>query len=115
MNSKQIRPPIYSLKQSKLRKRRVVRFAILFFALLVLFIALLVGPIVAGNSLKGSDYLHGLDSTFILQQPGDYASWHMRTGHAVVNQTDILTISSITGTWINQHGAQPTAATTTTA
>jgi len=45
--SRQIRPPIYSLKQSKLRRRRVIRYSILFFAMFVLFIALLVGPIVA--------------------------------------------------------------------
>ncbi|KAJ6083968.1 1-3-beta-glucan synthase component FKS1 [Penicillium sp. IBT 16267x] len=47
--SRQIRPPIYSLKQSKLRKRRVVRFAILYFAMLVLFIVLLVAPIILHN------------------------------------------------------------------
>lgn len=47
MNSRQIRPPIYSLKQSKLRKRRVIRFAILYFSLLVLFLVLLVVPLVA--------------------------------------------------------------------
>ncbi|KAL1601758.1 1,3-beta-D-glucan synthase [Paraconiothyrium brasiliense] len=50
--SRQIRPPIYSLKQTKLRRRRVVRYAILYFILLVVFIALLVGPVVAGKFLK---------------------------------------------------------------
>ena len=48
--SKQIRPPIYSSKVSKLRKRRVIRFSILYFVLLVLFVALIVGPVVV--SLK---------------------------------------------------------------
>lgn len=47
--SRQIRPPIYSLKQTKLRKRRVVRYAILYFVLLVVFLALIVGPIIIGN------------------------------------------------------------------
>jgi len=47
--SRQIRPPIYSMKQSKLRKRRVWRYAVLYFTLLVLFVALLAGPIVAGK------------------------------------------------------------------
>jgi len=47
--SRQIRPPIYSLKQSRLRKRRVVRFAILYFVILVLFVALLAGPLVASH------------------------------------------------------------------
>lgn len=44
--SRQIRPPIYSLKQSKLRKRRVIRYSILYFTLLVVFIALIVAPLV---------------------------------------------------------------------
>jgi 1,3-beta-glucan synthase len=39
------------LKQSKLRKRRVWRYAVLYFALLILFVALLVGPIVAGSKI----------------------------------------------------------------
>lgn len=47
--SRQIRPPIYSMKQSKLRKRRVWRFAVMYFALFVVFVALIVGPIVAGK------------------------------------------------------------------
>lgn len=50
--SRQIRPPIYSLKQTKLRRRRVIRYAILYFVLLVVFIALIVGPVVAGKFLK---------------------------------------------------------------
>jgi 1,3-beta-glucan synthase len=50
--SRQIRPPIYSLKQSKLRKRRVIRYAILYFFLLVVFLVLIVGPTVAGKKLK---------------------------------------------------------------
>lgn len=50
--SRQIRPPIYSLKQSRLRKRRVIRYAILYFVLLVLFLVLIVAPIVAGKFLK---------------------------------------------------------------
>jgi len=49
--SRQIRPPIYSMKQSKLRKRRVWRYAVLYFVLLVLFLALIVGPIVAGKNV----------------------------------------------------------------
>lgn len=53
ISSRQIRPPIYSLKQSKLRKRRVTRFAIIYFALLLLFIILLVAPIVGGKYLNG--------------------------------------------------------------
>ncbi|KAL1852662.1 1,3-beta-D-glucan synthase [Paecilomyces lecythidis] len=47
--SRQIRPPIYSLKQSKLRKRRVIRFAILYFVMLVLFVVLLAAPLIVRN------------------------------------------------------------------
>lgn len=52
LSSRQIRPPIYSLKQTKLRKRRVIRYAILYFVLLVVFLAIIVGPIVAGKQIK---------------------------------------------------------------
>ena len=46
-DSRQIRPPIYSLKQSRLRKRRVIRYAMLYFIMLIVFVALIVGPVVA--------------------------------------------------------------------
>ena len=39
------------MKQSKLRKRRVWRFAVLYFVMLVIFVALIAGPIVAGKQL----------------------------------------------------------------
>lgn len=47
--SRQIRPPIYSSKQSKLRKKRVIRFSVLYFVMFVVFLALVVGPIVAST------------------------------------------------------------------
>ncbi|KAL3479524.1 1,3-beta-glucan synthase catalytic subunit FksP [Aspergillus californicus] len=47
--SRQIRPPIYSLKQSKLRKRRVIRFAILYFLMFVIFIVLIVAPVIVNK------------------------------------------------------------------
>lgn len=47
--SRQIRPPIYSIKQSRLRKRRVIRYATLYFVLLVLFILLFFGPIIVAQ------------------------------------------------------------------
>ncbi|KAF7533114.1 hypothetical protein G7054_g7353 [Neopestalotiopsis clavispora] len=52
--SRQIRPPIYSLKQSKLRRRRVIRFAILYFSMVVLFVVLIAGPIIAGSYIPSS-------------------------------------------------------------
>lgn len=69
MHSRQIRPPIYSLKQTKLRKRRVVRYAILYFVLLVVFLALIIGPIVAGKQLK-----FNLDLPMELLQPTGYTN-----------------------------------------
>jgi 1,3-beta-glucan synthase len=67
--SRQIRPPIYTLKQSKLRRRRVWRFAVMYFLMFVLFLALIIGPIMAGKALgddvlgdtfKGNDLIGGL-------------------------------------------------------
>lgn len=34
------------MKQSKLRRRRVIRYAVLYFVLLVVFLGLIVGPVV---------------------------------------------------------------------
>jgi 1,3-beta-glucan synthase len=39
------------MKQTKLRKRRVIRYAILYFFLLLIFLILIVGPIVAGKMI----------------------------------------------------------------
>lgn len=50
--SRQIRPPIYSLKQSRLRKRRVIRFAILYFAMFILFLVLMIGPVIVRNFIS---------------------------------------------------------------
>jgi len=95
--SRQIRPPIYSLKQTKLRKRRVVRFAILYFTLFVLFMVLLIAPAVIGN-------LGLLDSTFeglygnkfmYLMQPSNW------------NNND--TTSSKTGSGLPNQAAQTAA------
>jgi len=47
--SRQIRPPIFSMKQNRLRKRIVRRYATLYFVIFVIFCALIVGPLVAGN------------------------------------------------------------------
>ncbi|KAM0324528.1 hypothetical protein ACHAQA_007913 [Verticillium albo-atrum] len=47
--SRQIRPPIYSMKQSKLRRKRVFRYAVLYFVMFVVFVALIAGPVVVGN------------------------------------------------------------------
>jgi len=58
--SRQIRPPIYSMKQSKLRKRRVWRYAVLYFIILIVFLALVVGPIVAGKNLISDSLINSI-------------------------------------------------------
>jgi len=47
--SRQIRPPIYSSKQSKIRKRRVLRYSVLYFSMFLLFFILIVGPVIANK------------------------------------------------------------------
>jgi len=65
--SRQIRPPIYSLKQSKLRKRRVVRYAILYFLMFFLFLILIIGPVIASKFIATPKL-----SIFALQQPDNW-------------------------------------------
>ncbi len=57
------------MKQSKLRRRRVFRYAVLYFVLLVVFVALIVGPIVAGKQIPKS-VLSSLTSTNLIQPTG---------------------------------------------
>ncbi|KAH9904559.1 glycosyltransferase family 48 protein [Xylariomycetidae sp. FL2044] len=68
--SRQIRPPIYSMKQSKLRRRRVIRYAILYFTMFVVFLALIIGPIFAGKVVP-KDFATDLSKSlpFPLAQP----------------------------------------------
>jgi 1,3-beta-glucan synthase len=40
------------MKQSKLRRRRVFRYAIMYFVMLVVFLALIIGPAVGGKMIK---------------------------------------------------------------
>merc|ERR1711900_111271 len=71
--SRQIRPPIYSMKQSKLRKRRVWRYAVLYFVMLVVALALLVGPIVAGSMIldnTSSLFAKPTDTMYLFQPTG---------------------------------------------
>ena len=49
------------MKQSKLRRRRVIRYAILYFSILIVFVALLAGPTVGGKYIS-KDTLNDLDS-----------------------------------------------------
>lgn len=50
--SRQIRPPIFSLKQTKLRKRMVKKYATLYFAVFLLFLIVVIAPSVAGKQIN---------------------------------------------------------------
>jgi 1,3-beta-glucan synthase len=55
------------MKQTKLRRRRVIRYAVLYFVLLVVFLALIVGPSVAGKYVP--DSMFNMLKDFKLVQP----------------------------------------------
>jgi 1,3-beta-glucan synthase len=44
------------MKQSKLRRRRVIRYALLYFTLFVVFVALLVGPVAVRKTLGDTNF-----------------------------------------------------------
>jgi len=94
--SRQIRPPIYSLKQSKLRKRRVFRYAVMYFVMLVIFLALIVGPIVAGSGIIPSSLSKQQIAGMYLFQPHNLSNNDTRGTQA-------------TGTGISGSGAAKTA------
>lgn len=52
--SKLIRPPIYSLKQARLRKRMVRKYCTLYFAVLVLFVIIIAAPAAASSHVSES-------------------------------------------------------------
>jgi 1,3-beta-glucan synthase len=85
------------MKQSKLRKRRVWRFAVLYFVLLIVALALVVGPIVAGKDILSESLTNSIPMQ--LYQP---------TG---LNNNDTRGRNQ-TGTGAVSTGAQATASTT---
>ncbi|KAL2315769.1 1,3-beta-glucan synthase component bgs1 [Schizosaccharomyces pombe] len=52
--SRQIRPPIYTIRQNKLRRQIVLRYATLYFSLFIAFFVLLILPFVFGKSAAGT-------------------------------------------------------------
>lgn len=92
-DSRQIRPPIYSLKQSKLRRRRTIRYAILYFTLFVIFIVLIVAPMVAGKFMN----LKVDTLPMNLMQPTNLKNndtTSQTTGTAVAGETDAAAATS---------------------
>ena len=59
------------MKQTKLRRKRVIRYAILYFTLLVVFVALLVAPTVAGPSVGEGAFPATLTKDMRLVQPNN--------------------------------------------
>jgi len=83
------------MKQSKLRKRRVMRYAILYFIMLIIFAVLIIGPGVVGrleavkNSIKPGQILGDNNDTIgQLVQP-----------HPADQDRDNTWQSSMTGVW----------------
>lgn len=65
--SRQIRPPIYTAKQTKLRRRRVTRFSVLYFIMMIFFLAMVVGPVATSKSTY-SIYIIAFSFTNVLQR-----------------------------------------------
>lgn len=63
------------MKQSKLRRRRVIRFAILYFVLFIVFLALAVAPGVIGKSVLGGTIFDALGPTSGLGSMGLLQPW----------------------------------------
>lgn len=74
------------MKQSKLRRKRVFRYSILYFIMLVVFVGLIVGPIVAGGKIPKS-VTSSLSSTNLVQpdnQNNNDTDGTKQTGTALV-------------------------------
>ncbi len=83
------------MKQTKLRRRRVVRYAILYFVLLVVILALIVAPAVAGKYIPDSVMnIDMLTNTIKLMQPidkdNDDTQGHKLTGTGAHPYTGVL-------------------------
>lgn len=57
------------MKQTKLRRRRVFRYAILYFVMLIVFVGLIVGPVVAGDKIP-TDSISILNDLDLMQPAG---------------------------------------------
>ncbi|KAH3679224.1 hypothetical protein WICPIJ_008693 [Wickerhamomyces pijperi] len=67
--SRQIRPPIYSLKQASLRRRMVRKYLALYILILIIFIACIAGPAV-GSKFVGDDISSKVPTSYgLLVQP----------------------------------------------
>ncbi len=80
------------MKQTKLRRRRVIRYAILYFVLLVVILALIIGPAVAGKYIPTFN-LSLLSDNHLVQPTGldnDDTQGRNATGTGAVPYTGVL-------------------------
>ncbi|KAL2678354.1 hypothetical protein Neosp_009100 [[Neocosmospora] mangrovei] len=101
--SQQIREPIYSMKQSKLRRRRVVRFAVVYFTMLLVAVGLILAPMLAGKYIPSSvsDMFTDLAGFHLLQPSGqdrDNTNGTQQTGTGMPGYTGAGLTSSTSGT-----------------
>jgi 1,3-beta-glucan synthase len=82
------------MKQSKLRRRRVIRYAILYFVLLVVFVGLIAGPVayrkvVSEATLKGWYNSLNISKNMPLMQPNflNNANTHASSETGTANPT----------------------------
>jgi 1,3-beta-glucan synthase len=85
------------MKQSKLRKRRVWRYAVLYFVLLVVFLALLVGPLVAGKMILTDSLIKSIPQKLMQPIHQDNNNTHNRDQTGTGNVSSIAAATS-TGT-----------------
>ncbi|CAB11264.2 1,3-beta-glucan synthase component bgs2 [Schizosaccharomyces pombe] len=83
--SKQIRPPIYSMRQNRLRKKIVQRYGTMFFLLLIAFLALIIIPLVVAKDLLANFEMDIL-RTYGLMQPRDTNWTENGTNWTTVNE-----------------------------
>ncbi|KAK9854006.1 Glycosyl transferase [Penicillium brevicompactum] len=107
--SRQIRPPIYSLKQSKLRKRRVVRFAILYFTILVIFVVIIAAPVVLRNTKVLDSFLKDSLWNAIGVPDTNHIGLLQPLDHGINDTVDWYTGSNLPGGYSSASAPTPAA------
>ena len=104
------------MKQTKLRRRRVIRYAILYFVLLVVILALIIGPAVAGKYIPTFN-LSLLSDNHLVQPTGldnDDTRGRTPTGTGAIPYTGVLA-SAMSASAAAAKATGGKVATTTTA
>lgn len=94
------------MKQSKLRKRRVWRFAVMYFSLFVLFLGLAIAPVLGGSKVPVNTLISSIgggkpDSMIaLLFQPNNRTSvWYNDTGPTLtsIKSSEAMVLAGKTG------------------